>query len=537
MKKIRNIFLMLISILSVALLVSCGKTASIEVTNVSAMRTRISISVIVEDNNNAIAADSISAKIYHVEEDILVKTEMFDELDDEEQTVIFDELDVVTEYRIVIKATVDGKSVTFYNENVSTTEAGASADNPIEISTKEQFTDIAYAPDAYYKLVNDIDFVLDDDSKQNITPLFNKSEPFIGHFDGNNKKISNININSSNTYIGLFGYIGKEASVKNLTISKIDVKTTKGSELYLGVLTGCNEGIIENVDIDTVTINHQGQSTSKQYIGTLTGVNTGSIKDCDVKDVTMDVRSRNQSTVGGFVGTNGGIIHTATPNTIIDTCSVTNVLIDTEFNTVRAASEDDEYFQYTGGFVGETRSDIINSFADQVKIKSTAKLYEVSIDAELYEVSLGGFAGRVINGCKITGCASAANIDFSSSDVYTLYAGVLFGSAIDAVVKDTFGFLTGINGVLYQTNYEDPKDKEDVLKASFGICGNVDNMLVNNPVGTSSNVGYKLATDASILSDTADITGYVGISDVAATSLDTSNLKEFVLNMVNIYNI
>ena len=65
MKKIRNVLFMLIAFLGLFMFVSCGdKKANINVTNISAMRTRIGVSVVIEDKNDVITESSVLGRIF-----------------------------------------------------------------------------------------------------------------------------------------------------------------------------------------------------------------------------------------------------------------------------------------------------------------------------------------------------------------------------------------------------------------------------------------------------------------------------------------
>ena len=179
MKKIRAIILVLIGIVSLAILASCSKKADVDIIKVTPMRTRIGVTLKVDDPDGLITADSIKAMIYN-DDDEKLDTIRFDELDESEQTLTFDDLDEETDYKIVVKATVDDKSVTYYNKTVSTTNVGASADNPIVIKTTSEFLEIKYDDDAYYSLEADLDFADEAGNATTITPLFDASTNFMG---------------------------------------------------------------------------------------------------------------------------------------------------------------------------------------------------------------------------------------------------------------------------------------------------------------------------------------------------------------------
>lgn len=511
MKKIRVVLLTLVAILSLCILASCGSNAKVDIINVTPMRTRIGVTAIVKDSKNDITAGSIKARLYS-SNDALISTNTFDELDEKEQTVTFNDLSKDTTYKLVVKATIDGKSKTIYSKSVKTTDEGSSIATEISIKTKEDFLNMTYDNDAYYKLENDLDFTKDDGSYGSFTTMFNKTTQFVGRLDGNNKTISGLDISNANVYMGIFGYIGAAGEIRDLNIKNVKLETTKSSELYLGTLAGCNEGTIKDVNIDGVTISHKGATSTQQYVGGLVGVNTNIIDNCSVNNVKMDLRSRYQSIVGGFVGTNGGVTHTAGQYAYIANCAATGIDITTEFSTVSSPAKDDkkEYIQYTGGFVGETRVDIKNSYSD-AKIKSTVS--STGGILKLFEVSLGGFAGRVINGCKIENIAAVSQLDVVSSEAYEVYVGVVAGSAYDSKFNNCYAALKNENKIINKANYTADmietkptlvdQDVVDMFATSFDVIGKRDDVL-DTKVSEYVNVLIWLVDGATIEPDQVD---------------------------------
>lgn len=531
MKKIKAFLLMLIAIISITVLASCGKKASISIVNVTAGRTRIGLTIKVSDPDGLITSKSIEAAIYNSDDEKL-KTLTFDELVEDEQTLTFDDLDKETTYKLVVKATVDDKSKTYYNKKHTTTAVGSSTDNPIKITTKDEFLAIEYDSDAYYSLEADLDFQDATGNKSSFEPLFDATTTFDGHFDGNGHTISNLEIKTSDVYSGIFGYIGKGASVEDLNISNISLSSTLGRYLYLGALAGCNQGEIKNVHATNVTISHLGTATTRQYIGGLVGVNCYKISNSSVDNVTMTLRSRLQSTVGGFVGSNGGVVQNALYGTEIDSCYATAVEIKTDFVTTHTVDKDTatdaDYIQYTGGFVGESMFTIKNSYSD-AKIVGTAT-FTTGSKLNNYIVSLGGFAGRVINSSSIEGCVSNSNITYTTADAYTLYVGALVGEVVDSTISNSVGILYGENSVVDTADYSSDTDEDikELFAKKFDGIANTKNVL-QNPTAKILNSGYVMAKEATIK------TSEEGSLDIttAAITFDSASLAEKVLEFYN----
>ena len=71
------------------------------------------------------------------------------------------------------------------------------------------------------------------------------SAAFTAIFDGNGHTISNLYINSSANYVGLFGYTDVGSEIRNLGLEHGSVTTTGVSQgIYTGGLVGRNQGSI-----------------------------------------------------------------------------------------------------------------------------------------------------------------------------------------------------------------------------------------------------------------------------------------------------
>jgi hypothetical protein len=534
MKKFKSLILILIGILTLTFLVSCDKKANIEIINVTPMRTRISLTIKVDDPDGIITSDSVSAVIYDSDDD-KVSSLTFDELVEDEQTKIFEDLEEESTYKIVVKATVDDKSKTFYSKNFTTTTEGKTKDNAIKVTTKDEFLAIQYDNDAYYSIENDISFADVAGNNETVEPLFDESTPFMGHIIGNGHKISGITISSSDVYSGLFGYLGIGSSVEDLNLADIALSSTKGTYLYMGALAGCNLGTVKNVKATNITISHQGTGTTKQYIGGLLGVNGYIVEGSSVETVKMTLRSRLQSTVGGLIGSNGGVVQSTLNGAYVNNSYAKGVEITTTFVTLNAVDKDTasnaDFLQTTGGFVGESKINITNSYCD-AKITGSSTIIEGS-SLDHYMVAIGGFAGRVLNASKVENCVSNATISYETKDAYTLLAGALIGEVVDSTVKNSFAFLSGDNKVIDTADYTDNEDKDilELFFKSFEVIGLSRSVLTESMVVIDT-VGYKLVGTATIDSTTE---GALTIGEAGVTP-DVLQLSEAVLAFYNQYN-
>ena len=164
------------------------------------------------------------------------------------------------------------------------------------------------------------------------TPIGNGSKPYTGTFDGKGHTISGLYIDSDVKYVGLFGYIGTNGTVKNLALadSSINSSRSSGDYAYVGGICGKNDGSIENCsNSGTVTGNADninvggicglnwgsitscsnsgavGGGSSFVYVGGICGVNSSIISNCSNSGT---VTGSDGSTVGGICGYNWGSI-------------------------------------------------------------------------------------------------------------------------------------------------------------------------------------------------------------------------------------
>lgn len=156
-------------------------------------------------------------------------------------------------------------------------EGSGTAEDPYQISCARHLKNInkntAVSDEAPYRLVVG-DYIL----TENITltgywtPIASEQDCFSGSIDGNNKTISNININISNdTKETNFGFINQfNGTVKNLTLSNVNItgSVDNNKNIWVGAFAGYSRYLkIENCNVSG-TINVSGNAVS---IGGFTG--------------------------------------------------------------------------------------------------------------------------------------------------------------------------------------------------------------------------------------------------------------------------
>lgn len=161
------------------------------------------------------------------------------------------------------------------------------------------FRDAVNAGDNYsgktVYLMNDIDMsTVCSSTLGSWTPIGTEETYFTGTFDGQNHKIDNIYINTSNMYKGLFRV--NDGTIKNIIINS---GTLKGGS-YFGSIAGVNNGTIDSCG------NNVNISSIGHYVGGIAGYLSGNIYRCyNAGNVTSTGRSNstyNEASTGGIAG-------------------------------------------------------------------------------------------------------------------------------------------------------------------------------------------------------------------------------------------
>ncbi len=343
----------------------------------------------------------------------------------------FNNLTADTKYSLKLVISANGSQRTLATKEVTTLNNGESEDDPILIDNLDKLLGMNKTKDAYYKLTADID------CGGTLSSIFNSSNIFTGHLDGDNHKIYNFKIDS-NQYAGLFGYM-TGATVKNLILDEVSYDATR-SNTYLGALVGYAKNcVIENVKIHNLKLSHSGQTTTFGYVGGFVGVAENSeISNCTIENLEIiNPYARLKMYVGGFVGEN--------KNSKITNCNVTGSIT----STISYTSNSDGCL-YVGGFVGvnDSNAGIHSCYA---KVDITVKEPESTVTAEgkkTFHLYVGGFnGGNRKDASRLENCASVGDINVSA--VYAAYA----------YVGGFAGIIDNLNVAIYKYCVYIPKDK------------------------------------------------------------------------------
>ena len=143
------------------------------------------------------------------------------------------------------------------------------------------------------------------------------SNKYTGTFDGGGHTIKGLTVTTNDQFVGLFGYLNRAGTVKNVVMEGIQITSNHGSSQAGGVV-GFSRGTIENCSVS-------GSVSGTVYVGGVVGAQwNGSITGC-----SSSATVKGTVYVGGVAGqTNGGATLTAcyaTGNVIIEIDPVKNI--------------------------------------------------------------------------------------------------------------------------------------------------------------------------------------------------------------------
>ena len=196
------------------------------------------------------------------------------------------------------------------NQTDNTVETFAS-DNTHQTTVPDGYTAITNATElagiadnlsGNYILMNDID--LSSISTFDVIGQ-SSSSAFKGILDGNNYKISNMNIESANQYVGMFGYVSG-GTIKNLVLENQTVKSTyTASTAYIGGIAGyISSGTIENVGIIGTSSVENTTATNTVHIGGIAGYisNITITNTSTFSNIIANTTGSAQANAGGLSG-------------------------------------------------------------------------------------------------------------------------------------------------------------------------------------------------------------------------------------------
>ena len=199
-------------------------------------------------------------------------------------------------------------------------KGGGSEDDPFLIETTEDMSKLAEFIETskvdyngnHFRLENDLDY-----TDKEYMVIASGTLKFQGTFDGNNKKIINLNfsaIETANKYLGLFGTIGESGTLKNLTFES---GVFEGHS-YVGGMVAKLYGRIENC-------------INKAEIKTAKGSYAGGIA-CIGYESSAIINCANHGRIYTSSSYAGGIASDMKENTLIENCFNTGIIAPNSSN-------------------------------------------------------------------------------------------------------------------------------------------------------------------------------------------------------------
>lgn len=261
--------------------------------------------------------------------------------------------------------------------------------------------------DAYYKLENNID-LSGYQVGEGWKPIGDNIRSFKGHFDGNNKVITGLIINSSNSYQGLFAYIDGGGTVKNLSVINANISCTNWGGAIVGYI---ENGTIENCYTS-------GIITCYTACGGIAGKANGNVAIKNCRSSVDVIKKPSFSSSGAF----GGVLGSSA-----DTTTGDEILIENCYSTGSISGD-----FYIGGVVGELK---------RGKVKNCYSNSTVYADNNSAGGVIGGLSYSVIENCYSTGSVNGYN-----------NVGGVVGEVIQSTIKNCLALNSSITSNIGGTN-------------------------------------------------------------------------------------
>lgn len=233
-------------------------------------------------------------------------------------------------------------------------------------------------------------------------PIGNQSVPFSGVLDGQGHTIDQLTINSTANDVGLFGYVGANGAVRNLSLANAAVSSLVGAHfsngtfvpVHAAALVGYNAGNVADTSVSGVV-----NGSFDSDIGGLVGFNEGLIsKSFSIASVT----GPSPLSLGGLVGRNhqGGTIAQSYANGIVTYAGSDQLMIALSFGSTGPA---------IGGLSGHNWGTIFESYSSsQIAYSGTGQFLTAGFPGVASAGGLVGlnFVGGVIDQSYATGPTS-----------------------------------------------------------------------------------------------------------------------------------
>ncbi|WP_193317461.1 YDG domain-containing protein [Janthinobacterium violaceinigrum] len=337
------------------------------------------------------------------------------------------------------------------------------------------------------------------DIGKGFVPIGSAVTPFTGKFDGLGHELYGLTINRPEMPVGMFGNIGTAGSVRNLSLSNVNISGSQAvfsaSYTDIGALAGRNNGTIENVA-------SSGAVHGSGYInmGALVGTNAGTLSNSRAAGTVV---AGAYGAAGGLVGVNaaGGLIKgsssavaTTSANYFAGGLAVFNRGTISDSYATGAISVGSAGGSYGGGLaaINDATGVVTNSYA-------TGNVTGVS--------GLGGLLGRIESGGTVDNSYATGNVTGTGNNIGGL-VGLSYGpirnsyATGNVTANSTVGGVVGYNLSTMTNVYYSGK-----LTAGGASVG----MIVgDNNGGTVTNAYFDKSLNGAIAA--------IGVTGNAATS-------------------
>ena len=404
---------------------------------------------------------------------------------------------------------------------ISVNHGSGTSDDPFQVESPEQLDHVRYNREGKFEQTADIDLGAAYNEAEGWDPI-GEADTFNGSYNGNDYKISNLEINSPQTdFVGLFGRTGPDASIKNVRLEEVLID----GDYSVGGLVGINYGSM-------ISCRVTGSLVGNDLVGILTGSNHGTITGSYSEG---DVSGNNR--VGGMVGfmKDGYIFDSHTTASVTGDSKVGGLVGRNNSGTIKrsyAAGSVKGESAWIGGLVGWNNSKIDESYA-------AGPVSGGSLVGGLVGLNYEGSVEDSYADGSVAGISSVGGlVGKNTSDIMNSYAtGSVSGTWDDK--QKFFGGLVGDNEGRIIKSYA-TGDVEGDLKANWFVGGlaGINEGIVKNSYSTGKVsgdrrvgglVGYNgsagiISTSyaASVVAGNFEVGGLVGYNDSSADKIISS---------------
>lgn len=335
---------------------------------------------------------------------------------------------------------------------------------------------------------------------------------FCGTLEGNSHTVSGLNITESGSDTGLFRYIEKEGTVKNLNVRGRTAPS--GSAAECGGIAGVNRGKI-------LSCSYSGMVSGKERCGGIAGLNekTGLIVGCKTTGL---VQARHYT--GGIAGENHGIIINCENESSVnvmafdESMDLENINIDDIYSTENATEITDE-----GGIAGYSSGNIQNCVN-----RGNVGYIHVGYNA-------GGIAGRqegYISGCENYGVINGRKDTGGIVGQAEPHISLLFSERSMNKLRTQ---LEELNALIDRTINDADADSSEISESWDDICGELENARQVSDEFLDKTDDIINADIDSVNELSSRISDFIDMAAPAAESLeDASNsMSEAFANLKN----